>query len=115
MSGFSIRVCGVLGSKTPLVGKRRWYISNPKTTGRQPMRDHPAIFVTFEPPSAATVALLVTRIVQSKTAWLAFPTVCISTKPVNLLASAQGILRGVVYHFEVARKSVYKLHLFLNE
>ena len=30
-----------------------------------------AIIVTFEPPSAATVALLVTRIVQSKTAWLA--------------------------------------------
>ena len=29
-----------------------------------------AILVTFEPPSAATVALLVTRIVNTKTAWL---------------------------------------------
>lgn len=29
-----------------------------------------AILVTFEPPSAATVALLITRIVNAKTAWL---------------------------------------------
>ncbi|MBC7500584.1 MAG: transposase [Herminiimonas sp.] len=29
-----------------------------------------AILVTFEPPSAATVALLITRIVNTKTAWL---------------------------------------------
>lgn len=29
-----------------------------------------AILVTFEPPSAATVALLITRIVKAKTAWL---------------------------------------------